>query len=126
MLLRWLLLSEIFADSDDKRLLVKVGSTGVFQNRYGNQLIGKVTKKVDGATASYKMNEYALWVSGETTKLPATRFALHGDRDGNNSSLYNIWDEDDDGVNLTLTKQNVLTIHENDEGYFVEALVGYF
>jgi hypothetical protein len=62
-----------FADNDDKRLLVKVGFTGVFQNRYGNQLIGKVTK-VDGATASYTVNEYALWIPGEATKLPVTIF----------------------------------------------------
>ncbi|CAO3641367.1 unnamed protein product [Mucor fragilis] len=108
------------SDSNDSRLIVKVGSTGVFQSTNGKQLIGEVVN-VNSVLGSYIVNEYALWIPGESESLPFTRFDLHGDSNGT-SSLYHICEQDDDGGNLIMTKQNAITTIRENEGLSVGLL----
>lgn len=111
--------------------MVKDGSTRIFQNRWGIQFIGYVTK-ADGAAAFYIINEYALWIPNEITKLPVAKFTLYDDsEDGRSSSLYNaaVCEHyyDNDGNSSILAKQNASTTTHINEGSFIEMLyIQYF
>lgn len=108
--------TRIFPNNDDSSLKVEVGSTGVFRNKYGNLLIGEVSR-IDALNGTFTIVEYTLLDSSQNS---ITRFKEHQHADAYRSLYYTCLKVA--GGNLVLQKLPTTCKIHKDEGQFVEML----
>lgn len=104
-----------FANNDDDKLLVKLGSTGIFRNKYGNLLIGEVVK-IDAVEGTYVVAEYGLFCNSEWI----SRFVPVQDNISNGSVYHTCCKGP--GGNLVISKLTTRTTISETDGQFVEML----